>query len=241
MLIIFVSFLIIALVLTFDIYSDTKLFKDLLISSLLAFGNLLFISFLLIYLLKFNKLTINLIIVLLFFINASFIASKRYIFNFYNFASIFFSIFITASIILTLLYIAGILKLTANSLIPIAGMITAAGMRAIVLSLSYYKSKLKDLEEVILNFFAIGASKKEVFKWLFKDILNNTTVVIRDMLKAAGIVHIPGVMVGLLIAGIFPIKAAIIQFALLSSMLFMFVFAPTISMNLIIKKEFKYI
>ncbi len=241
MLIIFVSFLIIALVLTFDIYSDTKLFKDLLISSLLAFGNLLFISFLLIYLLKFNKLTINLIIVLLFFINASFIASKRYIFNFYNFASIFFSIFITTSIILTLLYIAGILKLTANSLIPIAGMITAAGMRAIVLSLSYYKSKLKDLEEVILNFFAIGASKKEVFKWLFKDILNNTTVVIRDMLKAAGIVHIPGVMVGLLIAGIFPIKAAIIQFALLSSMLFMFVFAPTISMNLIIKKEFKYI
>ncbi|WP_457564546.1 ABC transporter permease [Caminibacter sp.] len=241
MTIIFFSFLLIIAVLIFDLYSNTKLFKDILISSLLALFNLLLISFILIYLLKLHSLTVNFIVVFLFFINASFIATRRYKLNFYNFISTFIAISLTATIALFTLYFAGILKLKTNSLIPISGMVTAAGMRAIVLSFSYYKSKLKDMQELILNFLALGATKKEVFKFLFRDILHNSTVVIRDMLKAAGIVHIPGVMVGLLIAGIFPLKAAIIQFSLLSSMLFMFVFAPSIVMNLTIKRELKII
>lgn len=239
MTIIFFSFLMIIAVLVFDLYSNTKLFKDILLSSLLALFNLLLISFVLIYLLKLHSVFINFIIVVLFFINASFIASKRYKFSFYNFISTLGAIFITASTVLVILYFAGILKLKANSLIPISGMVTAAGMRAVVLGFSYYKSKINDIQELILNLFALGADKKTVFKWLFKDILNNSTVVIRDMLKAAGIVHIPGVMVGLLIAGIFPLKAAIIQFALLSAMLFMFIFTPAIAFHFIIKKELK--
>jgi putative ABC transport system permease protein len=228
-------------VLIYDIYSETKMFKDILISSLLALSNLLLISFVLIYLLKLHSTFVNFTVVFLFFVNASFIAAKRFKLGFYNFFSTFLSISVTSSIVLFILFLAGILKLKANSLIPIAGMVSAAGMRGISLSFAYYKSKLKDLEELILNFAALGAGKKEIFKFLFKDIINNSTVVIRDMLKAAGIVHIPGVMVGLLIAGIFPIKAAIIQFGLLSSMLFMFIFAPSIAMNLIIKKELKII
>jgi putative ABC transport system permease protein len=46
------------------------------------------------------------------------------------------------------------------------------------------------------------------------------------MLKAAGIVHIPGVMVGLLLAGTPPLKAAAMQFLVLASMLFSMFFTP---------------
>jgi putative ABC transport system permease protein len=53
------------------------------------------------------------------------------------------------------------------------------------------------------------------------------------MFKAAGIVHIPGVMVGLLLAGTPPLKAAAMQFLVLSSMLFSMFFTPVLFYNLL--------
>jgi putative ABC transport system permease protein len=57
------------------------------------------------------------------------------------------------------------------------------------------------------------------------------------MFKAAGIVHIPGVMVGLLMAGVNPLKAAAMQFLVLSSMLFSMFFTPVIFFSLLTKLE----
>jgi len=109
-------------------------------------------------------------------------------------------------------------------------------MRSLSLAYQYLKSKLKDLEETILQMAALGSSNTQIFNFIFKDLLNDITTPVRDMLRSAGIVHIPGVMVGLLIAGIIPIKAALIQFLILTSMVFQFTFVPTFALFPLIKK-----
>jgi putative ABC transport system permease protein len=103
-------------------------------------------------------------------------------------------------------------------------------MRSLSLAFKYYTTRLKDLEDIIVSMAALGAPDTQIFKFIFKDIINDVTIPVRDMLRSAGIVHIPGVMVGLLLAGTLPIKAAVVQFAILAVMLFQFFFVPTLAL-----------
>ncbi|MEO2082870.1 MAG: ABC transporter permease, partial [Desulfurobacteriaceae bacterium] len=153
-----------------------------------------------------------------------------------TFLVIFLSISLISSFSLILLWLAGILKPKANSVIPLAGIVTAAGMRSLSLAFKYFRTRLLDLEEIILGMAALGASDIEIFKFIFRQLIDDITVPVRDMLRSAGIVHIPGVMVGLLIAGVFPVKAAVIQFAILSVMVFQFTFVPALSLFLLVKR-----
>jgi len=131
---------------------------------------------------------------------------------------------------LLLLFLSGILKVKANSIIPLAGIVTAAGMRSLSLTFKYYATRLKDLEDIITSMAALGAEDTQIFKFIFRELINDVTIPVRDMLRSAGIVHIPGVMVGLLLAGTLPLKAAVIQFAILSTMIFQFFFVPSLAL-----------
>jgi putative ABC transport system permease protein len=173
-------------------------------------------------------------------VNASIISTKRFEFKGYprrwGFFITFISISTVSTLSLILLYVSGILHFKANSLIPLAGIVTAAGMRSLSLGYKYLKTKLRDLEDIILGMAALGASNVQIFHFIFKELINDITVPVRDMLRSAGIVHIPGVMVGLLLAGIIPIKAALVQFAVLSTMVFQFTFVPAIALFTLIEK-----
>ncbi|RUM43254.1 MAG: hypothetical protein DSY34_00350 [Desulfurobacterium sp.] len=237
-IILFAYLLIIAVVL-FDIKTGIGFWKDILVASILSIVQLIGIGFVILFLLKLKLESLNLIFVILFFINASLIALRRFSFKAYSklkgFFIVLFSISTVSTISLLTLYTAGILHLKANSIIPLAGIIAAAGMRSLSLSFSYYKTRLRDLEEIILGMAALGAGDIEIFKFIFRELILDITAPVRDMLRSSGIVHIPGVMVGLLIAGILPVKAAVIQFAILSTMIFQFTFVPTITLFLLVK------
>ncbi len=234
LLVAFASYLVVLFVAYFNYRFRVKIWRELLISSVLSLLQLLFVAFVILYLLKFKTILVNFLFVFLFFFNASVISYRRLRpvpYPFWKvFGVIFLSISICSSFILFLFYSIGILNLSANSLIPLSGIITAAGMRSLSLAFRYFKSKIRDLEDVILGMFALGAPDYEVFKFVFKELIDDITVPVRDMFKSAGIVHIPGVMVGLLLSGIFPLKAAIVQFSVLSAMVFQFSFVPALAL-----------
>ncbi len=238
--IVVVSYLMVLLVACFDRKFDVGFWKELLRSSILSLLQLVTVGFVILFLLKLKLNWVNFAIVLLFFVNASVISTRRFEFKGYprkwGIFITFLSISIMSVVSLGLLYVSGILHFKANSLIPLAGIVTAAGMRSLSLSYKYLKTKLRDLEEVILGMAALGASDAQVFHFIFRELINDITVPIRDMLRSAGIVHIPGVMVGLLLAGTIPIKAALVQFAVLSTMVFQFTFVPTITLFTLVKK-----
>ncbi|ADU96890.1 ABC transporter permease [Thermovibrio ammonificans] len=228
------SYFLVFLVILFDRKFSVGMWRELLTSSLLSLVQLIAVAFVILYLLKLNVEALNFAVVLLFYFNASLIAARRFTLKAYPKRRVFLIVFATISLIttavLTLLYLAGLLTLKPNSLIPLAGIVTAAGMRSLSLAFKYFKSKVEALSDVLLGMFALGASDVEVFKFLFRSLIDDITVPVRDMFRSAGIVHIPGVMVGLLVAGIFPLKAALFQFAILSTMVFQFTFVPAVAL-----------
>ena len=235
---ILISYLFVVLVVLFDLKFRSGMWRELLLSSLLSLFQLFAIAFVILYLLKLNISFLNFGIVLLFFFNASVIAYRRLkpfpYSTLKTFSIVFLSISLISSFSLLLLYLAGILKPTPTSLIPLAGIVTAAGMRSLSLAFRYFKTRLLDLQDTLLGMFALGATDLQVFSFVFRSLIDDITVPVRDMFRSAGIVHIPGVMVGLLLSGVFPVKAAAVQFAILSTMVFQFTFTPAAALFLLV-------
>jgi len=231
------SYSLIFSVVLFDFKNRIGVWKELLPVSVSSFLQLLFIGFVILYLIKLSLLWLILATVLVMTFNASFIASKRFNLKAYKrFDVLIFAFLSIAAVnyLLLLLYlIFGVIEIKAEMLIPFAGLLLAAGMRSISLFSQYIKDLLIKERSILEGFYALGASNEVVRNYLLRKAIPLTTVVIRDMLKAAGIVHIPGVMVGLLIAGTPPLKAAVMQFLVLASMLFSMFFTPVVFFYLI--------
>jgi len=235
------AYLLISVVAFYDFKNRIGVWKEILPVSVLSFLQLFLIGFVILYLIKLDNRFLNLFVVLIMTINASFIASKRFNLKGYGAISVFLSSFgAIASINYLLLFLYNlfsVIGLEANMFIPFAGLLVAAGMRSISLFSQYVKDLLIKEREILEGFYALGATDGFVKGYLLKRTIPLTTVVIRDMLKAAGIVHIPGVMVGLLLAGSHPIYAAAMQFLVLSSMLFSMFFTPVVFFVLVIALE----
>ncbi|GEM_PF-717685 len=234
----FFSYFFVVAVIIFDRKMAVGFWRELLTSSFFSLLQLLLIGFIILFFLKLKTPLYNLLFLLFFYFNASLIALRRLETLYYSklkaFLIIFLSISLLSTFSLLLLYGAGVLTLSATSVIPLGGIITAAGMRSLSLAFKYYAGKVKDLEGVILGMVALGAPDGDIFKFLFRQIIDDITVPVRDMFRSAGIVHIPGVMVGLLLAGAFPLKAALFQFVILSTMVFQFTFTPAIALFLMV-------
>jgi putative ABC transport system permease protein len=235
------AYFLILTVAFYDFKNRIGVWKEILPVSVLSFLQLFLIGFVILYLIKLDNEFLNLLVVLIMTVNASFIASKRFDLKGYGVIPVFVSSFGAIALInylLLFLYnLFSVISLKANMFIPFAGLLIAAGMRSISLFSQYIKDLLIREKDILEGFYAIGAADSYVKNYLLKKGIPLTTVVIRDMLKAAGIVHIPGVMVGLLLAGSHPIFAAAMQFLVLSSMLFSMFFTPIVFFIFVISLE----
>ncbi len=233
------SYLFIIIAAIYDFKIGTSIWRELVSASFFAIFQLIGIGFVLMFLLKLHVSWINLVFILFFFVNASIISMKRFKFKSYDRHKVFLIDFLVISIVTSLtisfFLISGVATLKATSIIPLAGILTSGGMKSLSLSFNILRKRISNLESVILGMAALGASDEIIFKFIFKGLINDVTLPARDMLKAVGIVQIPGIMVGLLMAGIFPLKAALVQFMVTSSMVFEFTFVPAIVLNLIVR------
>ena len=226
------SYSLILFVVLFDFKNGIGVWRELLPVSVSSFLQLLFIGFVILYLVKLSSVWLILLTVLVMAFNASFIASKRFNLKAYKRFEVlpfaFASIGLVNFFLLFLYLIFGVITLRAEMFVPFAGLLLAAGMRSISLFSQYVRDLILRERDILEGFYALGAPDSVVRDYILKKAIPLTTVVIRDMLKAAGIVHIPGVMVGLLMAGTPPLKAAVMQFLVLASMLFSMFCTPIV-------------
>ncbi len=224
-------FLILSVVL-FDFKTKIGIWKEILPVSVSSFLQLLLIGSVILYLVKVSNVFLTLLVVGIMTVNAAFIASKRFKLRAYRRKEVFLAALIAIALVnyllLALYGVVGVLGVEPHLLIPFAGLLLAAGMRSISLFSQYVGDLLVKEAGVLEGMFALGASPSTVRSYILKKAIPLPTVVIRDMLKAAGIVHIPGVMVGLLLAGTPPLEAATMQFLVLASMLFSMFFTPVV-------------
>ncbi len=232
------GYLIIATAILLDLKLKSGMFKEIAWASLVSLAQLIGVAFVILVLLKLKLLYLDFALVLLFFLNGALIARKRCPSAYRDkgvFLPIFAGMLCVSAFVLVAYYTAGIMRLEANSLIPLSGIVAAAGMRTLSLAFDQWENITKNQQDIILGMLALGVSETRVFKYLVVEVIKHITKPIIDTLRAAGIVHIPGVMVGLLMAGILPIRAAAVQFVVLASMILIHMGVAGLTLFLIVK------
>lgn len=114
---------------------------------------------------------------------------------------------------------AGVIDTAITSLIPVGSMIIANAMNTNGLALNRFRSEVLAHSGEIETALALGASPENTIASYTEASIHSSLIPAIDNLRSLGIVWIPGLMTGMLIAGVDPLYAAIYQFVVIAMIL----------------------
>lgn len=205
--------------------------KDLLISSFRAFLQLLMLGYALIFILKLSNIFGLFLILFVMVLFATYTANERI--KIYKGAYIsFFSICISSFAVIGLSIILGLLDTKANELIPVGGMFIGNALNAYTQTMERFKSDVKNNIDIIENYVALGAPLKEAFRLQIRESIKASLIPIMNNLQTLGIIWIPGITAGMVLAGANPIHAVFFQLVIMFGMVMAAVLTAYVATNL---------
>lgn len=195
--------------------------KDIFISVLRAIIQLTVIGYLLKYVFQTDRLFLTLAMTFFIILNASWNAYKRDPSQQKNFWHSFMAIALSTYLTLAVLLISGSLQFLPMQVIPITGMLASNSMVAIGLCYRNLNTQFRDQRQQVLEKLALGASVKLAAQSILRDSIKAAMIPSIDSAKTVGLVSLPGMMSGLILAGIDPVFAIkyqiMVTFMLLSA------------------------
>lgn len=198
-----------------------ELNRDIIVSMLRAVVQLLAVGYVLDVIFGLDKLIYTIILVLVMIINAA-INTKKKGFTiesqvFISFVSISVGTIITLGILIS----SKAIGYTPNEVVPVAGMIISNSMVAIGLSYRNLINNFKNNSIAVEVKLSLGASIKEASDEIIRESIKISIMPTIDSAKTLGIVSLPGMMTGLILAGASPLVAVkfqiMVTFMILSS------------------------
>jgi len=193
--------------------------REIFLSSIRTAVQLVLLGYLLKYILRLETLPQMLGVVLGMAFISSFIAYERVRHTSVLFTS-FVSITITTVLVIGPLLSFKILQPLSYQLIPFGGLIVGNTLNSITLAFDRFLGEVKARREEIEAKVALGATLRQAMEEIFRDSLRTSLIPKINFMKAAGLVHIPGVAVGMLMAGADPIHAILFQIVILYALVF---------------------
>lgn len=217
------SFVIISLFLS--IAFKLGLGRDLVITSIRATIQLFLIGYILKAVFGFHNPLVIIVMLLLMIIVAAKNAAKRG----QGLPYIFWKIFVTISIveIITQAFLLGlhIVPATPPYIISISGMIIGNSMVIANLFLNRLKGELEMRKEEVLLVLSLGGSIKQSIYPILKQSIRSSLIPTVESQRTIGLVQLPGMMTGQIVAGADPVQA--VRFQLL--IVFMIMSAATLT------------
>ncbi|MFT9485987.1 MAG: ABC transporter permease [Tepidibacillus sp.] len=129
------------------------------------------------------------------------------------------AIAITSTEILTMGLLVGlkIIGSTPQYIVPISGMIIGNGMVVSGLFLNRLHSELETRREEIKVYLALGATSKQAISHVMQNTVKASMLPTIDGMKTVGLVQLPGMMTGMIVAGANPIEAVRYQILIMYS------------------------
>ncbi len=186
--------------------------KEILKNSIRALIQLTILGFVLGALFKIKNPILYIPIILFMLFYSAFIAKKR---TNYSFKVAFLSISLSTIIILIILITFHIISLKPNEFIPIAGMIIGNSLNTYTLTIERLKREIELQKELIEAFVAIGANYQDALKIMQKEAIKAALIPVNNMLQTIGVVAIPGITTGMLLAGASPLTAISYQIVII--------------------------
>ena len=195
--------------------------RDILVAVIRTVLQLTLMGFLLKYVFQVSNSFLTLTMVLLIIFNASRQAHKRNPHQKGYFLSSFIAIFTSTTVTLTILVLSGAIRFHPSQLVPISGMLASNSMVAIGLSYRAMYSLFSDQRQQILEKLALGAPIKLAAQSILRETIKTGVQPTIDSAKTVGLVSLPGMMSGLIFAGVDPVSAIkyqiMVMFMLLSA------------------------
>ncbi len=127
----------------------------------------------------------------------------------------FVSILFGAGLVIVLMVWAGAIAPTVRNLIPVGGMIIANAMKTNSLALDRLKGEIQSNRAQIESVLALGVRPETVITEYVTNSVRASLIPTVDSLKSLGLVYIPGMMSGMILAGENPLYAAEYQFVIM--------------------------
>lgn len=105
----------------------------------------------------------------------------------------------------------GVLPLQGRTLVPIAGMMVGNSMTATVLAARRLVEELRDKRDEVEARLALGHPSRRAATPYLRAALRSALSPQIETTKATGLVFLPGAMTGLILAGVSPVQAVLVQ------------------------------
>jgi putative ABC transport system permease protein len=207
--------------LLFSYFQKLKLEKETIISVVRAIIQLVAVGYVLEYIFGLRNPVFTTLLVLLMAFNAAYNAAKRGKGMKNGLLISFVSIVAGAGITLSVLVLSGAIRYEASQIIPISGMIISNAMVALGLCYRQISADFKSRREEVETKLALGADVLPSSIEIIRDSIRTGMIPTIDSAKTLGIVSLPGMMTGLILAGASPLSAIryqiMVTFMLLST------------------------
>lgn len=217
----FFSMSLVILVVLVSYFQGLKLEKELLWATVRGFIQLSLVGFALVWIFSFENIWILLGVLTSMSLWASKIARDRGKGIPHVFWIVWLALFFSTALTLILLILGKAIQPVARYLIPLGGMILGNAMNGAGLTLNRLKSEMNHRRSQILVYLSLGASPRQALQTILEEVLKSSLIPAVDTMKALGVIFMPGMMAGLIIAGKSPLLAVryqlIVMFMLLSS------------------------
>ncbi|EOT43878.1 ABC transporter permease [Enterococcus dispar ATCC 51266] len=195
--------------------------RDIFYSIIRAVIQLFIVGYLLKYLFQVNNFWLTTCMSFFIVLNAAWNAHKRNPSPHKHYWDSLLAIFISTYITMGVLIAAGAIKFIPSQIIPISGMIASNSMVAIGLCYRNLYTKFRDQRQQVLEKLALGAPVKLASLPILQESIKTAMQPTIDSAKTVGLVSLPGMMSGLIFAGVDPVHAIkyqiMVTFMLLST------------------------
>lgn len=121
----------------------------------------------------------------------------------------------TLAVSLAVMFGLGIFPLEARALVPLAGMMVGNSMNASVVTARRVVEELRDKRDEVEARLALGHPSRRAALPYMRAALRTALIPQIETTRAVGLVFLPGAMTGLILAGVDPFDAVLVQAAIM--------------------------
>ena len=201
------AFLLVLIAVGISYKEKLQLSKDIFYSIFRAVLQLVIVGYVLKYIFQLDNLFLTAGMSLFIVFNAAWNAHKRNPNRQKKYWTSLLAIFVSTYVTLGVLVAAGAIKFVPSQIIPISGMIASNSMVAIGLCYRNLASQFRDQRQPVLEKLALGADAKAASLPILRESIKTAMQPTIDSAKTVGLVSLPGMMSGLIFAGVDPVHA----------------------------------
>jgi len=232
------STLLVVVAIGITIWWKVPVQKDMAFGSVRAFVQLVAIGYALKYIFDLQSTWLMLLAMLIMTVVGAHAAASRIKEIKHPLVVTFSSIAVGSAITIGLLVMLRVITLEPRYVIPLAGMIISNSMNASALTINRLVSDIRQNREAIETGLALGKSWREASRRFQKDAAIAGMLPILNFLKTVGIVALPGAMTGMILAGIEPIDAILLQIVVAYMLLAAVTISSVVALELTVRRFF---